>query len=559
MPEAALQEPQRHHLLPAESLLSRARARTVHFAKRFILGVLLVCWAAVLLAGCGNASLADSANSTSRLQDQSGRLAQVREVPPPPPELVSVVEKGQRVFGPADGSLMHKGRMYMDYFTAGSGDLSNVAVEARFYHPQACSTFPWDIGFVFRRDAARRYALWIDCEDGWAVSLMDEEMGLWIPIDRGPLQGLNVAEGGSNLLRLVAAEAEGYLFLNDRPAARLDLSDFVSKGKVDIAVNFSHSNQRPGKSTKYEGFAVSSLDVPPSLGQSGREVLSWGAPPGQRSVAPGRILFGSKPPGGAPAVFTVNPGGGELAKVTELGTGVGSASWSPDGRTMVWDRDGTGDRGIFAKGPDEAEPRRLTQSKGFKYAPRWSPDGRKIAFYATPASALDHNSDIWVMNADGTGETRLTDHPAQDISPAWSPDSKRIAFVSNRDGNAEIYVMDADGTNERRITNDPFTDTTPAWSPDGTKIAFASDRSGRYRVYTMNPDGKAVARLTEGGRGETNPVWSPDGKMVAFSGLVSAGSPAGLGYNLFVVGTDGSGLVRTTFERTVDVPFSWIK
>ena len=45
----------------------------------------------------------------------------------------------------------------------------------------------------------------------------------------------------------------------------------------------------------------------------------------------------------------------------------------------------------------------------------------------------------------------------------------RIAFKSDRDGNSEIYVMDADGSNQVNLTNNPATDSIPSWSPDGSK------------------------------------------------------------------------------------------
>ena len=81
-------------------------------------------------------------------------------------------------------------------------------------------------------------------------------------------------------------------------------------------------------------------------------------------------------------------------------------------------------------------------------APAWSPDGRKIAF----ASERDGNSEIDLMNADGSGQWNLTRNLAYDGDPAWSPGGQKITFVSNRDGRYEVYVMNADGSGQRRLT-----------------------------------------------------------------------------------------------------------
>ena len=89
-------------------------------------------------------------------------------------------------------------------------------------------------------------------------------------------------------------------------------------------------------------------------------------------------------------------------------------------------------------------------------------------------SLRDGNFEIYVMNADGSGQTRLTNNPVLDGSPSWSPDGGRIAFESLRDGNVEIYVMNADGSGQTRLTNDPAFDGSPSWSPDGGRIAFES-------------------------------------------------------------------------------------
>ena len=136
----------------------------------------------------------------------------------------------------------------------------------------------------------------------------------------------------------------------------------------------------------------------------------------------------------------------------------------------------------------------------------------KIAFIST----RDGNEQIYVMNADGSGQTRLANNNYDDEYPCWSPDGAKIAFVSDRDGNREIYVMNADGSGQTRLTNNSAWDYGPKWSPDGSKIAFSSDRDGNWEVYVMNTDGSGQTRLTNNNAGDEQPRWSPDGTKIAF-------------------------------------------
>jgi Tol biopolymer transport system component len=128
---------------------------------------------------------------------------------------------------------------------------------------------------------------------------------------------------------------------------------------------------------------------------------------------------------------------------------------------------------------------------------------------------------------------QLTEDPT-DTEPNFSPDGRTIAFESLRDGDGEIYVVNADGSGQRRLTHNPARDFAPAWSPDGRRIAFVRDRgrgrTQRPEVYVMNADGSRQLRLVRRGR---QPLWSPDGRRLAFTRGQSGGS-------VYVVNVDGS-------------------
>jgi tol-pal system beta propeller repeat protein TolB len=157
---------------------------------------------------------------------------------------------------------------------------------------------------------------------------------------------------------------------------------------------------------------------------------------------------------------------------------------------------------------------RITNS-GKDFSPAWSKDGTRLVF----RSEREENSEIYVMNADGSNQTRLTANPADDIEPEISPDGSQIAFASDRDnarGRYDIYVMNADGSNIRRLTRDNGDNHGPVFSPDGTRLAFASTRSGNSDIWTIKIDGSDVQQITTSASNDRFPAWSPDGLSIAF-------------------------------------------
>ena len=174
------------------------------------------------------------------------------------------------------------------------------------------------------------------------------------------------------------------------------------------------------------------------------------------------------------------------------------------------------------------------------------PEGPGATGLLAFVSERDGNSEIYVVNGDGTGLRRLTDNAGPDIDPAWSPDGKRIAFASDRGGSMDIYVMDADGSNVVRRTQAGRFNSSPAWSADGTRIAFSSLRDGQYGLYVMSVDGDWANPTRVGfDRGwNTHPAWSTDGERIAF---VSDWRAFDFVYDVYVMNADGSS-ITSMFE-----------
>src|SRR5215217_1928328 len=158
---------------------------------------------------------------------------------------------------------------------------------------------------------------------------------------------------------------------------------------------------------------------------------------------------------------------------------------------------------------------KATDTKNFEVgfeSPAWSPDGEKIAFMRTtrvdfvnspPSSAVPATgpSGLYLMKPDGTGLRKLSKEMAYAQSPLWSPDGKKIAFAAvHYRGELDIYVIDADGTGQTNLTSTKtIIEDEPSWSPDGKQIAFtradAGDVHADQDVYVMNANGTRRSRL----------------------------------------------------------------
>ena len=146
-------------------------------------------------------------------------------------------------------------------------------------------------------------------------------------------------------------------------------------------------------------------------------------------------------------------------------------------------------------------------------------DGRNGVAYMTGgqvvySSSVGGNTDLWVMNADGSNQRQLTANSRNSTQPVITRDGDYLIFVSDRSGTANIWREDIDGTNPRQLTSGSG-EAYPNCTPDGKWVLYTFLGAGKPSVWRVSIDGGAPEKIIDGYA--TNPVVSPDGKSIACS------------------------------------------
>jgi len=246
---------------------------------------------------------------------------------------------------------------------------------------------------------------------------------------------------------------------------------------------------------------------------------------------------------------TINANGTGLRQVALLPTDMGNLAWSPDRQQITYylfenDTDYVGSP-LYVKGIHDAEAIPLVESFFPGTLLSWSPDGAYIA-YAT--FSLDSSLiNIFTVTTDGTNKTRQigqTNLNATSFSSvAWSNDGAKLAVealtiqdLANGVGrlDSEIFIMNADGSERHQLTDNEWDDCCASWTPDGQTLVFLTKNQGqnlsslfRVDLPSLNPQLFFPNPLPI----LNSPTWSSDGRMAVIESSGSSG-------NIFVFDPD---------------------
>jgi len=179
-------------------------------------------------------------------------------------------------------------------------------------------------------------------------------------------------------------------------------------------------------------------------------------------------------------LFTVPAEHGPVLDLTSsAGVFERSPAWSPDGKTIAYWSDRSGEYELYVRPADGSAPERKITSygPGFRYQLFWSPDSRKLAF-------VDQTMTIRIVDVT-SGTTTTVDRnlymfqgALDAFAPSWSADSRWLAYSKDTERNTSaIALFDTRTGKSQQVTSGFYNDQTPVFDPDGKYLYFLSNRT----------------------------------------------------------------------------------
>jgi len=197
----------------------------------------------------------------------------------------------------------------------------------------------------------------------------------------------------------------------------------------------------------------------------------------------------------------------------DVSSRVTNLALSPAGRRAAVEARGE----IFTIPAEKGDVRNITNASGSaERAPAWSPDGRSVAYFSDRSGEYR----LYVAPQDGLGKPReiAVPEPSHFFAPAWSPNGRRIAF---QDTHFRLWVVEVASGKATVADADPFYNgdrsIVPVWSPDSRWIAYPKHLPSLFRaIFLYDVETGAKKQVTDGLADAVSPAWDAGGKYLWF-------------------------------------------
>ena len=371
----------------------------------------------------------------------------------------------------------------------------------------------------------RRVAFYRDADHGTSIyvvpALGGTEHRLYTGLSSAWTTGLNWSPDGKFL-----AFADSHGETNHTWISLLSLADsstrqvtFPSGPEIDYSPAFSPDGSTLAFVRGSIVGVVSDLYVVPTVGGVAKRLTfdnTWilGSP---TWTPDGRdIVFSSDRGGGLNGLWRVSPTGGPLRPVASVGVIAWSPSISPTGNQLVYQRMFFKDSLFRLNLKDETHPQSppvlVKSDKGFNWRPHFSPDGKR---FTVESNGLGH-SEIWACDTVGANCGQLTSLRGTAGAARWSPDGRYIAFEFRPKERSEVYLLEVGGGMPQLLPTLPGANNGgPSWSRDGKSIYFYSDKTGEpFQLWKVPIQGGSPVQITK--NGGVFAIESEDGRFLYF-------------------------------------------
>jgi Tol biopolymer transport system component len=230
-----------------------------------------------------------------------------------------------------------------------------------------------------------------------------------------------------------------------------------------------------------------STDIDPDLAASG-----------------GRLAFGGV--SYAPDLWVLDVTSGVERQVTSTSCLEDYPDLSPDGRTLLFFSDRTGEARLYTLDLHGGAWQPLTE--GGAIMPRWSPDGKTVAYIrSTPQTmsiALQRVGGLTVK------DVVTLPQPGGPQGPEWAPDGRWLAYAqTSADGRPSVHVMDMGDGSIREVAAPGGAIGFVSWSPDGRWLVFQREKDGPRAIWVVSSAGGETRAVSKSTHELSHPRWSP--------------------------------------------------